>query len=132
MRLRAELFVDDVEASVSFYTEALGFAVVRRSPDYVSIRRGQVVLGLGPVAKLRADGPGLTAPPAAADKGAGVEIVLELDDLEELTAAHQACRAHTDRVEELQQRPWGLWDFRVHDPDGYYLRLTHGDATAEG
>jgi lactoylglutathione lyase len=23
-----------------------------------------------------------------------------------------------------QQRPWGLWDFRIVDPDGYYLRVT--------
>jgi uncharacterized glyoxalase superfamily protein PhnB len=24
----------------------------------------------------------------------------------------------------MQDRPWGLRDFRVADPDGYYLRIT--------
>jgi hypothetical protein len=26
--------------------------------------------------------------------------------------------------EDLQPRPWGLEDFRLVDPDGYYLRVT--------
>jgi lactoylglutathione lyase len=30
----------------------------------------------------------------------------------------------------LREQPWGLHDFRVVDPDGYYLRVTHGDAAA--
>jgi hypothetical protein len=32
--------------------------------------------------------------------------------------------------EPLQLRPWGLYDFRLTDPDGYYLRITHGNAAA--
>jgi len=27
--------------------------------------------------------------------------------------------------EDLQDRPWGLRDFRILDPDGYYLRITN-------
>jgi len=27
-------------------------------------------------------------------------------------------------TEDLQTRDWGLTDFRVTDPDGYYLRFT--------
>ncbi len=72
MRLRMELFVDDMDASIGFYTEVLGFRVTRRSEDYVVIRRGHVVLGLGPAAKLGAPARGKV-------KGAGVEIVLELE-----------------------------------------------------
>jgi hypothetical protein len=34
-------------------------------------------------------------------------------------------------VEPLRSRPWGLTDFRVTDPDDYYLRITHGDATTD-
>jgi len=30
----------------------------------------------------------------------------------------------------LELRPWSLHDFRLADPDGYYLRITHGDALA--
>jgi hypothetical protein len=61
-----------------------------------------------------------------------VEIVLELDDPHQVTALHEHCRAQAVVVEPLRLRPWGLHDFRVADPDGYYLRITHGDATTEG
>jgi catechol 2,3-dioxygenase-like lactoylglutathione lyase family enzyme len=126
-----ELFVDDLDASVAFYGEVLGFRVERRDEGYVSMRRGTVVLGLGPVAKLpeRGDGPGFTRQRLAGAKGAGVEIVLELDDVEQVRVLHEHCLARAAVVEALQLRPWGLHDFRTVDPDGYYLRVTHGDAT---
>ncbi|UQU68539.1 VOC family protein [Couchioplanes caeruleus] len=134
MRLRMELFVDDLDVSIAFYTRTLGFEVARRSDGYVSLRRGSVVLGLGPVAKLpaRGAGPGFTRQRLAADRGAGVEIVLEVDRLRQVTALHERCVDQGVVVEALQLRPWGLHDFRVTDPDGYYLRITHGDAAASG
>jgi lactoylglutathione lyase len=53
---------------------------------------------------------------------AGVEIVLEVDDV---AAAHDRVMAAGYPVEQdLQRRPWGLTDFRLHDPAGYYLRIT--------
>ncbi|MGD0246662.1 MAG: VOC family protein [Streptosporangiaceae bacterium] len=53
---------------------------------------------------------------------AGVELVLEVDDV----------GGDRDRVvgagwpleQDLQDRPWGLTDFRIIDPAGYYLRVT--------
>jgi lactoylglutathione lyase len=88
-----ELFVDDLDASVAFYGDVLGFGVERRDEGYVSMRRGTVVLGLGPVAKLpeRDEGPGFTRRRLAAGKGAGVEIVLELDDVAQVRALHGHC-----------------------------------------
>jgi catechol 2,3-dioxygenase-like lactoylglutathione lyase family enzyme len=131
MRLRMELFVDDLDASVAFYVDVLGFRVERRDPGYVSIRRGSVVLGLGPVAKLpeHGAGAGFSRQRLAADKGAGVEIVLELDGVDEVTALYQHSRTRARIAHGLERRPWGLVDFRLTDPDGYYLRVTHGDAT---
>ena len=122
MRLRMELFVQDMDASIAFYTTMLGFELTRRSEDYASLRRGTVIIGLGPIEKLRSSGPAV---------GVGVEIVLELDDVPALVAVHEHCRAAGIVVEALQPRPWGLQDFRVSDPDGYYLRITHGNAAAQ-
>ena len=132
MRLRLELFVSDMTASVAFYTEVLGFHVTRAEPDYVSVRNGAVVLGLGPVAKLPETGvgPGFTQQRLHADRGAGVEIVLELDDLDELRALYRNSQTRGVVAAALRNQPWGLQDFRVVDPDGYYLRVTHGDAAA--
>ena len=132
MRLRLELFVADLGTSVAFYTEVLGFHVTRADPGYVSVRHGSAVLGLGPVAKLpeKGGGPGFTRQRLHADRGAGVEIVLELDDLDELRALYRNCLTRGVVAEALREQPWGLQDFRVVDPDGYYLRVTHGDAAA--
>ena len=123
MRLRMELFVDDLDAAIAFWRDVLGFAVARRDEGYASLERGTVVLGLGPVAKLppAGPGPGFTQERLARDKGAGVEIVLEADDLQ---AVHESCRAAGVIVEDLTDRPWGLRDFRIADPDGYYIRVT--------
>ncbi len=132
MRLRIELFVEDIDASVRFYGDVLGFQMDRGTQDYVSLRRGVVVLGLGPVAKLpeQTGGQGFTRPRLNGDKGAGIEIVLELDGLDELRALYEHCRQRATISEELRSRPWGLHDFRLADPDGYYLRITHGNAAA--
>ena len=50
----------------------------------------------------------------------------------ELDTLHDRCRDRGVVVAALQDRPWGLRDFRVADPDGYYLRVTHGNAAAVG
>lgn len=122
MRLRLELFVADLDTSIAFYA-GIGFAVERREHDYASLRWGDVVLGLGPIAKLPAtgSGPGFTQERLAADRGAGVEIVLEVPDLD---VAHAAIRAAGHELaEEPADQSWGLRDFRLTDPDGYYLRI---------
>jgi lactoylglutathione lyase len=125
MTLRIELFVDDVDASIRFYQRALRFRVVRREADYASLQLGHAVLGLAPIAKLPADGeePGFTRMRLTGVRGAGVEIVLEVPDVD--AAANAVEQAGYRLVEPVRERPWGLRDFRVVDPDGYYLRITH-------
>jgi lactoylglutathione lyase len=119
MTLRCEIFPVDLDATVDFYARVLGFAVLkdqRRDPvAYVSLGRGDVLVGA-----LRGDAADVRT---ARRPQTGVELVLEVDDV----------GAERDRVvaagwplnEDLQLRPWGLTDFRVLDPDGYYLRITN-------
>jgi catechol 2,3-dioxygenase-like lactoylglutathione lyase family enzyme len=122
MRLRLELFVADVLRSIDWYVEVLGFVPVRADPGYASLQRGDVVIGLG-----RGHNPA----GAVLEPGAGVEIVLELDDRAALeVAAARVVEKGWPLNEPLTDRPWGLRDFRVVDPDGYYLRITHGNAAA--
>ncbi|MGO1165182.1 MAG: VOC family protein [Janibacter sp.] len=98
--LRIEIFPSDIDRAVAFYA-ALGFEVVGRKegpPRYASIRRDDVRIGM--VQSPRQPRESRTVP-------IGTEIVVVVDDV----------RAERDRE-------WGLTDFRVHDPDGYYLRIT--------
>lgn len=59
--------------------------------------------------------------PANAPNGKGVEVIIELDDIEEIYTSFENS-AHL--VEPLREKPWGLTDFRLKDPFGYYLRIT--------
>lgn len=118
--LRFELFVEDVEVSVRFYRSTLGLEPPATwSPDgYVSLKAGVVTIGVQHLSKLPAGhhfSPGRLAGPC----GVGLEIVIEVDDVD---LAHATAAPHAERcgggVEPLAQRPWGLRDFRLIDPDG--------------
>jgi predicted enzyme related to lactoylglutathione lyase len=118
--VRFELFVHDLERSIRFYRDAFGFTEApRRSDDYVAVVNHGARIGLSTFAALPAghhfcDG-------AAMRSGVGVEIVFEVDDLRYFA---ERARALGAILEPLRRRPWGLDDFRVLDPDGYYIRVT--------
>lgn len=123
--IRFELFAEDPARSVAFWTGVLGFEVERADDSYTSVRSGEVVIGIGRVDQLppTAPGPGFDQERVRAGRGAGVEIVLEVEDLDAFHA--QVVATGWPVAEQLQRRPWGLRDFRVGDPDGYYVRVTH-------
>jgi len=54
-------------------------------------------------------------------RGYGVEVVITVEDIRGYYEQH---KDHANVVEELVLQPWGLYDFRVTDPSGYYLRFT--------
>lgn len=121
MTLRLELFVNDIATSVSFYTRVLNFRLTGQKGDgYTPITNGEVVLGLGRLASLPDTHPVQST--AHERPGRGVEIVLEVDDIDALYAHVQA--QSWPISSPLQRQSWGLRDFRLVDPDGYYLRLT--------
>jgi uncharacterized glyoxalase superfamily protein PhnB len=117
--LRVEVFPAEIDRAVAFYT-TLGFTVTRRHEGppmrYASMQYGQVRLGL---AEREPADPALRMLPI------GTEIVVDVDDV----------RAERDRVvaagipllEDLVTREWGLTDFRLTDPDGFYWRFTSRD-----
>ena len=116
--LRCELFPDDLDAAVAFYVGVLRFRVVRdeRAADapYVALQRGDVRVGLA--ARAAPEDAAPRRPPT------GVELVLEVDDL---AADHaHVVAAGWPLAEDPTDRPWGLRDFRLLDPHGYYWRIT--------
>jgi lactoylglutathione lyase len=121
--VRLEIFVTDLERSTAFYTEVLGFTVdAGGDGGYRELSGHDTRIALQPLANLGVDHPLRRPGPL----GLGLELVLEVEDLEGLF----------ERVQQrwpveagLQERPWGLVDFRVLDPDGYYWRPTQPPQT---
>jgi lactoylglutathione lyase len=116
--LRCEIFPADLDAAVAFYVDVLAFALVRderRGPaPYVALERGEVRLGAAARPEVsERDG---RRPPL------GVELVLEVEDLD--AEYSRVSAAGWPVAEEPRLRPWGLRDFRVLDPSGYYWRIT--------
>lgn len=111
----------DLDLCVDFYTRVLGFVVTDRRDGYVALVRGNVRIGATPAWE--------TVHQAARSVPTGVEIVIEVDDVH--AEAEQVRAAGWPIEAEVADRPWGLTDFRVHDPDGYYLRLTSTNAVKE-
>ena len=118
---RLELFVDDLAASTDFYSRVLGFTIGEQQADgYTPMTNGDVYLSLN----LRANLPDEHPIQAIIGErlGRGIELVLEVNDIK---AMYQRMRsANWPLSAELQHQPWGLTDFRVLDPDGYYWRIT--------
>jgi catechol 2,3-dioxygenase-like lactoylglutathione lyase family enzyme len=112
--LRVEIFVADLDVCADFYTRVLGFAVTKRYDGYIAMDRDGVRIG-AVLARQSVDRASRSVP-------TGVEIVIEVDDVR---AEASRVRAADWPVEsDVEVRPWGLTDFRIHDPDGYYLRVT--------
>jgi lactoylglutathione lyase len=116
--MRIELFPQDLDSFLDFYTNVLRFSVDRDERDfptpYVSIHRDAVRIGA-----LRSE---ILVVPTYRTPPTGVEIVLEVNDLEAEKDAIVSVGWPLD--EDITIRPWGLRDFRVRDPDNYYLRFT--------
>lgn len=116
-----ELFVTDAGESARFY-EVLGFSIAHAKPDgYSTLRSGSTVVALSPVPwwlplRLTAF---LRRPPI------GTEIVFYTDRLEQLREATVAAGYAPGPI---TRQSWGDRDFRLTDPDGYYVRMSEGRA----
>ena len=115
-----EVFHRDIGTLVDFYVGVLGFQTSEAdmAADHVVVHRDSVRIGC-----CRHD----LADPSPRRPPDGCEIVLRVDDIQ----------AEYDRVlscgwpiaDALQDRPWGLKDFRDFDPAGQYLRVTNTTKT---
>ena len=119
-----ELATTDPSRDTAFYSE-LGFRVVAKtSYGYVTLKSGPVVIALSPVAKINSRDTAslskLRRPPI------GVEIVLYTT--ENLEEKHARLKSLGLKPTDIRLQPWGVRDFRITDPGGYYIRISEGHA----
>ncbi|MFC5502111.1 VOC family protein [Lysinimonas soli] len=116
-RLRCEIFSADLNKTVDFYERVMAFRCIRddrsAGTSYVAFERGEIRLGA-------AAGPH-DVDPASRRPLVGVELVI---------VEHRRMASEWQLETTLVRQPWGLRDFRLCDPDGYYWRVT--SPTVEG
>ncbi len=120
--ITVELFVPDVEASARFYTEKLGFELMRMERGNIdgAERATFAVVGLGRAAFLIAHKSlegGLAMPPG----GGSIDIRIVVDDVDALY--RRAREGGVAIAGEIADRDYGLRDFIIEDPDGFRLRF---------
>jgi catechol 2,3-dioxygenase-like lactoylglutathione lyase family enzyme len=98
--------VAEMQRSISFYTEVLGFDVVSQSGDYSILTRDDASVHL-----TRADDPSVLD----ATRG-HTSFYLEVDAIESLWS-HVALFRARYKVRDLFDRDYGMREFHIIDPD---------------
>lgn len=110
--------VDDLERSVQFYTEALGFFVADRWTDGgvlkgVMLKAGVCSIGLSQDDWSKGRGR---------QKGVGMSLwCVTAQDVDALAARIKS--AGVALAEEPKDQPWGGRSLSVDDPDGFRIRI---------
>jgi uncharacterized glyoxalase superfamily protein PhnB len=120
LQLSLELFVGTPEKSLDFYQRVLGFEVQgSASAEYTMLKNDDAVIAINSRSVLSSDHPLRVETGGRA--GLGVEIVLLVADVE---GTYRTAKSSGWPVSDLALQPWGMHDFRLVDPDGYYIRVT--------
>ncbi|MEO5590459.1 MAG: VOC family protein [Gemmatimonadaceae bacterium] len=116
--LSASLTVRDLQASVAWYRDALGFAVDREMEHEGKVRA--VALKAGAVQLLLNQDDG--AKGWDRKKGEGLSLMVTTDAVDAVAARIRS--AGGTLVTEPADMPWGARVFRVSDPDGFALVIS--------
>ena len=123
LRLRTlspALTVNDLAASLSFYTEALGFTVEERWEEEGELKGVMLVAGNSHLGLSQDD----WAKGRDRENGVGFRIFAETaQDLDELA---RRLREHGVEPDGPKDDPWGTRSLTVTDPDGFKLTLSAG------
>lgn len=119
LTLQASLTVKDIQKSLAWYVDVLGFTVSQRHEREgvlraISLRAGEVQLLIG-----------LDDSARGVDRVKGEGFSLQIttgDDIDDVAARIK--RAGGVLVTEPAMMPWGARAFRVHDPDGFKLTIS--------
>jgi catechol 2,3-dioxygenase-like lactoylglutathione lyase family enzyme len=124
VRARFELFVVDIDTTIKFYEDVLGFSTTRHESGYAALNNGNVAIGIGLLVGLPENHHFRTRWPSGSSPGLGVELVLEVDEVDGFFKRAKDQLHNVGQIQDIEDQPWGLRDFRVIDPDGYYVRVT--------
>jgi catechol 2,3-dioxygenase-like lactoylglutathione lyase family enzyme len=122
-RAGAILAVADVERSLAFYRDAVGFEVeaLYDDPPYATLALAGARLSLAEQGHPADDRPGVELVVPADPSRANVVLVVEVEDAR---AEHERLGALGVRfLAEPYEPPWGGCRFFCVDPDGYLVEI---------
>lgn len=120
-----ELHVPDFEKTKEFYGK-LGFQVVREEkPEekkgYLVLQKDNNILCFWPGNEYVWEHTYFKQFSKETKLGYGVEIVIMVEDIDDF---YNEVKSFVNVVGDLKLQPWGVKDFRIEDPFGFYLRFT--------
>lgn len=115
-----------VEEYFSYFQSVADFQLASRQPGYLVAQSERAELSfIDP--KFWAHGHPFSGKLTGHDQGVGIEIGIVVADLDKTYAAALQWKDKGWPISTaIVRRPWGVRDFRVLAPDGYYLRFTEG------
>jgi catechol 2,3-dioxygenase-like lactoylglutathione lyase family enzyme len=121
VRVAIMLAVADLDRSVAFYRDRLGFEVREAHAGIVLLAHGPMLLYLAADSPPTPDKPGVSlSPPQDSDRTA-VNLVFRVADCR---AVYVALReAGVEFLTPPQSPPWGGWRCFGRDPDGYLFEF---------
>ena len=128
-KLTPNLVVADVERSLTFYRDVLGFEVQVTVPEagpfvFAAVTRGDVEVFLNARDAAVAEYPAFRDRPV----GGTLTLFMEVTDVE---AAHQALASRVTVVMPLEKKWYGSTEFAFLDPDGYVITFAERTGPAE-
>jgi uncharacterized glyoxalase superfamily protein PhnB len=124
-KLTPNLIVSNVERSIAFYREVLGFAVEATVPDaspyvFASMRSGPVEIFLNAPEPAAAEYPKFKDRPI----GGTLTLYIEVVDIQRIFAS---LNSKVKVVMPLEKKFYGVTEFAFEDPDGYVITFGERD-----
>jgi len=115
------LAVGNLEKSIEFYKEALGYTDETVEADAVRLAVGDERIRLEEVKAFEKAFPGFKEELGKSQRGVGVTISLHVHDADQAYGKIESCGGKI--VKQLTSTPAGDRIFACRDPDGYLLRV---------
>jgi catechol 2,3-dioxygenase-like lactoylglutathione lyase family enzyme len=125
-KLSPNLVVADVDRSLAFYRDVLGFSVVQTVPEqppfvFAMLQAGGVEILLNAPEAAYAEYPRFRDRPI----GGTLTLFIEVDDVERL---HRDLKDRVEIVMPFERKWYGLTEFAIADPDGYVITFAQPNA----
>jgi catechol 2,3-dioxygenase-like lactoylglutathione lyase family enzyme len=129
-KLTANLVVSNVERTLAFYRDVLGFTVGATVPDaspyvFATVQSGGVEIFLNAHESAAAEYPAFKDRPI----GGSLTLFIEVTAIEQ---AYEGLRSKVKVVMPLEKKWYGVTEFAFEDPDGYVITFAEPQGPSSG